>query len=94
MRLKVEYTHYRVIGDKLPTDGPAPVSTLYERAANARMGKEFNLSGGATKCTVTDGEKFAAVGYAQCSMADAFCYETGRNLAYARAMATLEGKNA
>ena len=85
--MKVYYKHYRV---------PSYVTGLRGQPANghlfgysrARKRKSFRpaSTGGATECTIVLDNGAAFNGIAYCSYSDPFCYKTGREIAYERAV--------
>lgn len=50
-----------------------------------------NTTGGVTICTIEENGK-TFTGSAVCSLADGFCYATGRHIAYDRALAKLNAE--
>lgn len=48
--------------------------------------------GGLTICVIKKDDKVISWGLAECSKKDSFCYATGRNLSYERALAWLNGE--
>ncbi len=91
---EVDYYHWRVSrraskrGRDYLKKGKPPSNYLYSR--HMLNGEEILPTGGKTRCFLYLGAGINIVGQATCSMSDNFCYKTGREIAYGRAMKKLK----
>ena len=85
--MKVYFKHFRIPDYKLVKDRGAPTNNELFPYSRSRR-KAFNPAprGGATECLIALDGVGEFKGLALCSRGDAFCYRTGRDLAFERAI--------
>jgi hypothetical protein len=82
---KVRFFHWRFVNLASGEKALVPFS----RKGHDRM-LQPESKGGKTMCKIYNNDRILmAVGFADCSKNDVFCYQTGRNLAFNRAMEDL-----
>lgn len=96
---RIEYEHYRahMFGKNTPDSGPPRLSVAGERPSAHEDGDIVysyqkgrtkwtpHQRGGATRCRIVCWD-YAYSAMALCSFSDRFCYETGRDIAFERAL--------
>lgn len=85
--MKVFYKHYRVPSYVTGLRGQPENKHLFGYS-RAKKRKSFTpaSTGGATECTIALDNGAVFKGVAFCSYSDPFCYKTGREIAYERAV--------
>lgn len=90
---KARFQHYRVQAHSLNRleKGAPPLEHLFRYFTSGKNRFSPDTHGGHTVCQlISNKNAILATGVATCSMSDNFCYATGRELAFQRALDALE----
>lgn len=91
--MKIEYKHYRFTYEHYASgkyfSGRHGVALRYYRGQTWWTPTE---RGGYTECMLTIGDVMVGYGVAECSRKDQFCYKTGREIAFGRAIKSIGEK--
>lgn len=66
------------------------IDSMYIYSRNRQNKFKPSANGGETRCVIVLKNGIESVGTSECSVKDNFCYKTGREIAYQRALAKLE----
>jgi len=88
--MEIKYIHFRVpsfVGVNLPKNGKVKHADTFRYSRSSPHYFKPYERGGATVCGIyRDDGVLLGKGLAICSMSDNFCYKTGRDLAFSRAV--------